>query len=57
MPENYLDKFMSDIARLFNDDLELWSCEFCKWVDCDKTICEICEILMEVYNDVLEVEG
>jgi len=56
MPKNYLDKFMSDIARLFNNDPELWSCEFCKWVDCDKTICEVCEVLQEVYNDVLEVE-
>jgi hypothetical protein len=52
----FFREFLSEVGTLFNGDPDLWSCEFCRWVACDKRICDICEVLQEACNDA-EGEG
>jgi len=37
----YFEEFLEQLGHIFNGD-SLWSCEYCRWLDCDERICKIC---------------
>jgi len=54
MPEGADDyeTFLDILLATFGQEPELWSCEYCYWLDCDERICKVCNELQKILEKI-----